>query len=325
MFLDSNPEAPFQTGEPGQILEAPQRNPHMNGDFLLEEDIPPTDQPEIYHAHGAVAVRGSKVRYTVAASENCQDGDGVIIFGNGFSGFKSSSSGIRDAGAAAGEYTVSLDTLRHDKNGPWNNLAKPHEGQVDALSVVVEHLKQNNEVKKNLPGGNDIDFDNITLELHSMAGITGTMFAAQNPAIVSRIRYLAAAGFGGPNIIQLARELPLNGFGAIINDVVPIIKNENFQPIRKTFARLVRHHRRIDRSVGEILSCLYEDMRKSASELEIPTSYLAFEDDVLVPPDHKIANHVDIYGVMPNIGHCAPQHSPAEVLKHVHELEEVAA
>lgn len=320
MYRDSHQEAVY---EPGQRQSSPEiafGDPSLNppsGDFLIQKI---EGDPTIYVAHGKVAVFGAEVGYSVATTEACERGSGITIIGNGFSAFDGTSNGLRNAGASAGETTVAFAPLRHDHANPWRNLLNPQVGQVEAMAAIIEDL-QNSDLLNALPHGDKLDLEQITLELHSMAGISGTDFAELNPGVVKKIRFLAAAGFGSPNFAELARNLTPKGLNSLMRDGIPLLAQKDFAPLHKAIIGLAKHHRRPDRTIGEIISCFRADISERVANLGADTLYLDFEEDTVIPPNPDKARAVDGYALMHGVGHCAPQHSPRAVIAEVLELE----
>lgn len=277
-----------------------------------------TEVEPLYLAHGQVEVGRDDVHYTVAATETC-DPSHVTVLVNGLGGFKSSSRGWRNANARLGhEATISFSPVRND--GFVNNILDPQRAQVQAIEAILGDAKANQQIKDSLPHGDRIDFERVHLHGQSMGGLVVARCAESRPSQVEAAAFIVAAGLDKTSALGHLAHVGVNLLSTA-EDFTRLARSPHIgSSLAKTAANITRHHRRPDRTIGEVLSCLFEDHRERVAKLTSLTLYLAAENDSLVPDNESIRDIVTIYKKA-DITHLSPQREPEKVIAELLSME----
>lgn len=290
----------------------PQQN---EGVFLSEVS-------QIHHARGTIQIGHEAVRYTVATSESLNPLNSIsgALIVPGFGGFKRSSRGLGDALAESGCPTIRFEPLRRDPENRSNDVLRPQVVHRETIGAILSDVRKNPDVKK-LPGGKRLKFEHIGLVPHSMGGFAATEFADGHRSRVGLIAYLAAAGFGHPTIAELRTSVPKGLGWSLKNEALAFGLHRNPLEGARILGKIAKYYTaNPQRSAGEAYSCLSQDVRPIVARLDeqgVKTSYTAFQKDLLVRPDELIAEYVDSYAVLDNMGHFAPQVHPRDIARHI--------
>jgi hypothetical protein len=279
----------------------------------------------LYAVEGALEIAGHETRYTLTATESCDSEKGLAVFIPGLIGFKTTSRPLGEANTRIGEeYTLRLGTVRHDGDNPGNNFSNPVLTQAKALGLILEDAKNNKEIRRDLPGGDKIDFEALNMILHSLGGLAGTEFILSNQSKIKEARYLASVGLGSPTLDELFEDNA--NFGGAIDlaeDVLSVFRNiyqrEGVRGVYKSAGKILHYHQRPERVIAEIISCVTTNIEEGVQQVEADTSLQEYELDTLVRPDYRRAKLVGEYSLIPGLRHCAPQHSSETVAEEMHD------
>ena len=273
-----------------------------------------------YLAQGQVNLGQTTIQYTGEFPEE-RVYDGWASIQPGFGGYKRTSRALRHAMAEAGIATITYGPARDDDYNLWTRLTNSQEAHTRTLEAIAEAIPDNQVIRRTMPGGQDIDFDQQLLVPHSMGGLAAAPYAEKHPSKVDAIINLGSAGYGSPTLAQLAQTVP-GGIGrAIWNELIPGLRSAEISIRPINVARVVHYYARNPaRTIGEMVACLKTDVRPSAQKLGeqgVKSAFIAFEHDCLIPPNNSIADNVEHYRVMPDSGHLAPQLKAQQVAQTV--------
>lgn len=274
--------------------------------------------------HGAIRVPGlhEDIAWTLEVPEEGLAYEGLVLLVPGLGCVKRHSRGERHANAVAGEATISYAPPRLS-GSPVEDILHSHKLHAQTASAVLSDAQRLFKGISPVPGARRIDPHRVTLSPHSMGGYAATSVGLRRPGEIDTVVYKAAAGFGTPGWRTLHRLKPLRTAGEIASYAN---SDEVDFTVQNVWRSLYYFGRSPLRSYGEILTCLSRDMTEEVVALGaegIPTAYLAFEKDGLVPvkPVEPIARKVvDIFEVLPGHGHLAPQRYPVETAAAVRSL-----
>ena len=295
--------------EPGGKEAIAPFNEHLReneGVFLLDDYRQEKIATNLYHGHINI---GGGVDWTLEVPEN-PDYKGIVLFGPGYLGIKQSSRAPRAAGAQIGEATLSYSPAREDGAAMFKAFQDPQFLHAKTLGEIFNDLqKEKPKIIRYIPGADQLDFDRITLKLHSMSGLSGPRFALEYSQAVEKIIGYATAGFGHPTLGELAMDFPRNVVGAVKHEIIPGFTTDTLEFSFRNLRDVVNYYRRT-RVLFEGLSCLQDKTIKEVGILRdrgIPYHYLGFGRDILVRPSPDIAQYVSSFNVMEKYGHLAPQ------------------
>jgi len=261
--------------------------------------------------HGEVRVAGQLVGYTmerpISGIESDTDHLGIVI--GGFGGFKRTSRALRGASARRGLTTVSFDPLRNNDKGLKEQLFNAQGVHVETLEAIVDDLPAATGVTV----GSDAAAGERTLILdpHSMAGLSATYFAMNNPELVFSINYLATVGFGSPTLGELKDISPKEVIGTVRHELWPMARDIGLRAAPSLLWRAVKYYgSNPPQTIGEAGSCLTANIRElipALTEANIYTSYAGLQHDRLVRARAEIAELVHYYEVLAGMGHLGPQ------------------
>lgn len=291
-------------------------HPRKSGGVFINDP----DQPS-FLLSGKVLVGGDVVEWTAEFPENLAY-EGIAHFLNGFGATERSSHSFRHAAAEAGYATVTSDTARKDGKGFASRAQHPQQLHFDTLCAVSLGIEAcRSEIRRKAPNGKDIDLNRKLLLPHSMAGLAATHFAEKEPNSVDAIINLATVGYGTTSLNQMARNVPRGIIPCVIHELLPAMRSGDIEFSLTHLIEEIRYFcSDVTRPVFEGLSCLRGDVRPAAERLQrlgVGILYLAFEHDILVSPDPKVAKYVDIHGIMAGAGHFAPQRKARKVMEEV--------
>lgn len=282
-------------------------------------------EPEVITMHGTVEAAGIPVEYTIESAPDVVQYEGFGIIAPGFGGFKRTSRDLGHQLALAGITTARYTPVRRDDHCIWSRLSNSQQAHADTITAVAEDIAGDENARARLP---NIDFDRRILLPHSMGGLATTQHAREAPSgKTEAIINLASAGFGTPNLPQLAETVPKGLHKAIFQELIPFITSGKIDVTPLNFWRFV-HYYGVNpaRTVGEIYACLSTDVRPEVWALGkqgVRSAFIAFEHDSLIPPNEDLHDTVDYYEVMPDAGHMAPQLKAERVAKAISDAIDV--
>ncbi|HSX44793.1 MAG TPA: hypothetical protein VLF39_01615 [Candidatus Saccharimonadales bacterium] len=308
------------------------RHPQLEIEGVFDINQNEESQPRL--AHGQVDVGRVPISYTAGLPEQ-RIYDGWASFEPGFGGLKSTSRPLRNALSELGLITVTYGPARNDNDNPWTRLTRSQDTHIQTIEAIANDISKNPAIKRTAPDYKTIDFDRQVLIPHSMGGLAAVPYAEKqinndnHNTSIDAIISLSSAGYGSPSFKQIAHAIPLGVGRAIRDELVPGLKNTDIAINPTNLARIIHYYgRNPGRTIGEALSCLTQDVRpavKRLGEQGVKTAFIAFENDILIPPNEQISDVVDLYHVMPDSGHSAPQFEPKRVANMIvdslHQLE----
>lgn len=274
--------------------------------------------------HGSVRVPGMRedIGWTLEVPEDYVAYEGLVLLIPGLGCIKRYSRGERHANAVAGEPTISYEPPRLSTNTAEDILhADKLQGRAaDAVLSNVQLLFKGLPV---VPNADHIDPHRVTLSSHSMGGYAATNVGLWRSGEIDAAIYKAAAGFGSPSWRAL-HQLKL---GRTVGEIIDYLDSEQVEVTPRNIWRSVHYFaRNPGRTLGEVVTCLTRDITEEVvalGEEDVPTAYLGFEHDGLVPVqpvEPTIRKVVDIFELMPGMGHLAPQRYPVETAAAVRGL-----
>jgi hypothetical protein len=271
---------------------------------------------------GIVEVGGTTLQWTVQLPEEIRY-PGIARIVNGFGGYKATSRVLRKALAQEGFVTCTEEPVRANDATSWDDLTDPQAAHVQTHRAVHDAIFDHPEFKES-PHAKDIAKEATLWLPHSMGGLSVARLVDEKPDETVGIINLMAAGYGSPNILQLARTLPKGIPGGIKKELIPYLRSGHINPDLDNFVRITQYYARNPfRTAGEAWSCIREDVRPRAERIRnagIRIGYLAAEFDCLVPPDDSIADHVDTYREIKGMGHLGPQLKPNDITRNVSDI-----
>lgn len=274
--------------------------------------------------HGQVRVPGlhEDIGWTLEVPEEGLAYEGLVLLLPGLGCVKRHSRGERHANAVAGEPTISYSPARVSGN-TVENLLFSQKLPCQTAEVVLRDVQRLFKGRPVVPGARQIDPHRVMLSPHSMGGHAATMLGLKHPAEVDAVIYKASIGFGTPSWRAFEQlDIP-----STMVEILDYITSDRANLTPKQMWESVRYFLRSpSRSVGELAACLTLDMTEDVVALgqkNVPTAYLGFEKDGLVPvkPVRPVARRtVDIFEMVPGMGHLAPQRYPVETAAAVRGL-----
>lgn len=257
------------------------------------------------YAQGDTSLRGEEIDWTLTVPENLAY-DGLAVIVNGYTGIGQSSKAPREALADNGIATLSFSPARHGAN--WlEGVTNPQRVHAIAIKKVLSDARQDETVRK-LFKREELEEGKLLLVPHSMGGLGASRFAETEAGSTDAIINLASVGFGHPTFRELLADIPKGSLPGVWHELIPSLIGGEIEASRRNIHDL-RHYITKRRYPFEGLSCLLEDSRPRTArlrELGVFVAYQAYEHDILVRADDRVAEHVDHHEVMKNAGHLAP-------------------
>lgn len=271
-----------------------------------------------------VIAGGDRTEWTIEIPENLSY-DGLVIFINGFGASKASSRPFRNAAAKAGMTTATYKPARKDGKSIIHRSLQPQHLHAENLEAVYSGILNNSDkILNKVAGKKDINLEKILLVPHSMGGLPATKFAVSHHAQVDKIMNLATVGYGTTTLSHMARKFPNGLLPSIRHELLPALMNGDIEMSPKHLLDEAKYFGTdVTRPIFEGLSCIRSDVRPRIERLRklgVGVLYLAFEHDILVAPDEKVANYVDLHRIMSNAGHLAPQRKAPKVVEEINSM-----
>lgn len=273
-----------------------------------------------------VIAGGDRTEWTIEIPDNLSY-DGLVIFINGFGASKASSRPFRHAAAQAGMATATFKPARKDGKSIVHRSLQPQHLHVENLEAVYSGILNNNDnILNKIAGKKDIDLEKILLVPHSMGGLPATKFADAHHNQVDKIVNLATVGYGTTTLSHMARRVPSGLLPSLRHELLPALMNGDIEMSPRHLLDEMKYFGTdITRPIFEGLSCIKSDVRPKVEKLRkvgVGVLYLGFEHDILVSPDTKVAEYVDLHRVMQNAGHLAPQRKARKVVSEINSMIE---
>lgn len=275
------------------------------------------DQPQM--AHGRVVAGQDIVDWTAEFPENPVY-DGLAMIVPGYLGVKQSSRSPRHALYENDIACVSYSPARVGEKVWYDGYDDPQAVHAETLLAIAYDLRaRRQDIIRQAPYAEQIDFDRKLLVPHSMGGLAAPRYALMEPGAVDAIHGLATVGFGHPTLPELAIDIPKGVAGSIRHELLPALLGGHIEINLRNARDVNRYYSRL-RFIFEGLSCLNHRTEGEVArldELGISYHYLGFGRDILVRPTNDIADHVASLTVMDKYGHLAPQVKADKVAKHI--------
>jgi len=269
-----------------------------------------------------VYVDGAQIQYT-AEFPTALNYPGFVFIVNGFGGYKATSRGLRSALADEGFVTCTATPPRVSDNPSWDDFRDSQSLHARVHAQVQIKLSSHPRLAK-MPNADLLDADKALWLPHSMGGLSVARFVHESPDSAEGIVNLMAAGYGSPNLHRILWDVPRNLIPALRKELVPYLSSDYIDVDIKNLYRILSYYLHNPlRTVGEIRSCLNEDVRERIADVRSTgrqVGYIAAKYDCLVPEDPSIASHVDDYVVLANAGHLVPQLKPQLVARSAADL-----
>lgn len=274
--------------------------------------------------HGTVLAEDVKdpVKWTMEVPERELAHAGLTLLLPGFGGIKRSSRGERHASAVMGEPSISFEPARYS-DSLVEDLLRPQALHLRVATAVLEAAQQRLAEDKSVPFRRRIDSHQVTLSAHSMGGLAAAALALDNASQIEAVIYKATVGFGSPGLGKPEVE---NALSAIVETGNLLARGQMGRDFRNLLRVSHYYGCNLVRTIGEAASCLTDNATEDVARLNdlgVPTAYLGFEKDAIVPVKLAASNArrvVKKFEVMPGVGHLAPQLVPARVAAKVASL-----
>ncbi|MEK7602872.1 MAG: hypothetical protein AAB459_01330 [Patescibacteria group bacterium] len=272
-------------------------------------------QPPPTVFHDQVAVGRHQVDVSLAVPHpSKRKYNGWALIEPGFGGFMASSEKLMLTMAAMGVATACYEPVRSDHENLLFSLIKPQAIHTDTVAAISDNLPNNNRLISEVPEIKAIDLRRLAHLPHSMGGHPAKEFAENSPNKTDMVVGMAIVGMGSPTIPQLMRNLPAGLPRGIFMDLLPGIYNGSLDLNIKNAIKVGRYFAQNPfRTAGEAISCLTADFRpafRALGSTGIHTAFVGFGNDSLINPNPAISEEVDVFTVIPNTGHMAPQVRP---------------
>lgn len=244
--------------------------------------------------------------------------DGIGIFINGFTGVYGSSETPAAALAAAGILAARFEPARVG-DSLCDDLIRPQKLHADSIPAVINSILDRPDILKALPDRKSIDFMKRLLVAHSMGNQGALLEARRHPSQTHIVFSLAGTGLLHPTAFELAQDIPRGALAGLMHDLRPTIVNGDIAPTARNVFDLVSYVFR-RRTISEMISCMVVDLRpvaQTAQEAGVHIAHQAYQHDILVRPDVKVAELVDYHEIIPHVGHMAPMRKASLVMGQV--------
>lgn len=262
-------------------------------------EVSPSDVIE-----GDVTVNGDPVHWMLRRPAEETPGE-VMVLLRGLGTTLQSYAAFSRAAARSGHTVLATSSARHG-----SDRRDPHSANLDTISAAIDAASKK--------AGDSASFDNLLLMAHSHGGIPAIKLAESQPDNVRLIINAGAVGYHGLELGYITRNLPRGILLGLKHELWPAVADGSIEVSRKHLADFLHHNfKNPAQTLKELWSCMSHDLRPSAARLRaagVLIGYIAFEHDSLVPPNPETASNVDVYRVMPDSGHMAPQRKSAELM-----------
>lgn len=286
----------------------------------LESDAPQPTQK--FHGLARLPELHEDIEWTLEVPEDDLAYDGLVLLVPGLGCIKRHSRGERHANAAAGEASVSFAPARSSER-PLEDIFSAPKLQARAADVVITDVQNRLRSDAAIPNRSQIDPYRITMSPHSMGGFAATTVSLWRSDEIEAVIYKASVGFGSPDWKAL-HQIRL---GRTSLEIMDYLGSDQVKVTLRTIGKSVKYFLgNPARSLGEVAACLSHSMAEEVAALSeegIPTAYLGFGRDGLVPvkaAEPAARKLVDIFEVIPEFGHLAPQRHPNETAAAVRDL-----